>query len=375
MSEAVSAASAFDAAVAAVRAGADPAGEAGKLYEELTEAERLGLLDGDVPFWEGLAEMRQARYGSRPYVHGAVARLGIPGTRFVDGPRGCVAGHGTAFPVSMARGATWDVDLEERVGDVIGRGDPRPGRQLLRRGVHQPAPPPGLGPGPGDLRRRPAPPRGVRGRADPRAPSAGSWPAPSTTRSTPWRTPASVVDVTRRRRRPCTTSTCRTSSGWRRGCGGDHGGVQLGQRRVVRAEHLPADARCCATCGHWDGITVTDFIFGLRDAAASLNAGMDLEEPFAPAAGPAPAGPDRRGRDVLGHGRAGRGPADRGAAALVRRPDRDGSARRRGHGQCARHRALARDRGGPGHGAAEERPGGRRDRCCRSTRIPCARSP
>jgi beta-glucosidase len=82
MSEAVSAASAFDAAVAAVRAGADPAGEAGKLYEELTEAERLGLLDGDVPFWEGLAEMRQARYGSRPHVHGAVARLGIPGIRF-----------------------------------------------------------------------------------------------------------------------------------------------------------------------------------------------------------------------------------------------------------------------------------------------------
>jgi beta-glucosidase len=30
----------------------------------------------------------------------------------------------------------------------------------------------------------------------------------------------------------------------------------------------------------WDGITVTDFIYGLRDAAASLNAGMDLEEPF-----------------------------------------------------------------------------------------------
>lgn len=31
----------------------------------------------------------------------------------------------------------------------------------------------------------------------------------------------------------------------------------------------------------WDGITVSDFIWGLRDAAASLNAGLDLEEPFA----------------------------------------------------------------------------------------------
>ncbi len=30
----------------------------------------------------------------------------------------------------------------------------------------------------------------------------------------------------------------------------------------------------------WGGPTVTDFIWGLRDAAESLNAGMDLEEPF-----------------------------------------------------------------------------------------------
>jgi beta-glucosidase len=110
----------FDAAVAAVRSGADPVAEARKLYAELTDDERLGLLDGDVPFWEGLAELNRTRYGSRPYVHGAVARLGIPGIRFIDGPRGCVVGAGTAFPVSMARGATWDQALEERVGEAIG---------------------------------------------------------------------------------------------------------------------------------------------------------------------------------------------------------------------------------------------------------------
>lgn len=86
--------SAFDAAVAPVRAGADPFGQARNLYGQLTETERLGLLDGDAPFWAGLAAMRAVRYGSRPYVHGEVARLGIPGIRFVDGPRGCVAGDG-----------------------------------------------------------------------------------------------------------------------------------------------------------------------------------------------------------------------------------------------------------------------------------------
>lgn len=110
---------AFNAAVDNVRAGADAAEIAAGLYEQLTDDERLGLLDGDAPFWEGLGEM-MGRYNGTPIVHGEVARLGIPGTRFVDGPRGCVAGNATAFPVSMARGATWDVDLEERVGRAIG---------------------------------------------------------------------------------------------------------------------------------------------------------------------------------------------------------------------------------------------------------------
>ncbi len=50
-------------------------------------------------------------------------RLGIPGFRMVDGPRGVgvFAGTATAFPVGMARGATWDLLLEERVGEAIGR--------------------------------------------------------------------------------------------------------------------------------------------------------------------------------------------------------------------------------------------------------------
>ena len=30
----------------------------------------------------------------------------------------------------------------------------------------------------------------------------------------------------------------------------------------------------------WGGITVTDFIWGMRDGGKALNAGMDLEEPF-----------------------------------------------------------------------------------------------
>jgi len=48
-------------------------------------------------------------------------RLGIPPLGFSDGPRGIICGNSTSFPVSMARAATWDTELEGRVGDVIGK--------------------------------------------------------------------------------------------------------------------------------------------------------------------------------------------------------------------------------------------------------------
>jgi beta-glucosidase len=48
-------------------------------------------------------------------------RLRIPPLSFSDGPRGVVIGRATAFPIAMARGASWDVELERRVGDALGR--------------------------------------------------------------------------------------------------------------------------------------------------------------------------------------------------------------------------------------------------------------
>ena len=92
------------------------------LAAELTFEEKLGLKDGDLPFWKGLARMGAPQGYSREFwVAGAVKRLGLPGIRFVDGPRGVIMDGATTFPVSMARGATFDPDLENRVGDVIGR--------------------------------------------------------------------------------------------------------------------------------------------------------------------------------------------------------------------------------------------------------------
>ncbi len=52
-------------------------------------------------------------------------RLGIPPFVLSDGPRGArvaeVDGRATVFPVAMSRGASWDVELEARVNDVIAK--------------------------------------------------------------------------------------------------------------------------------------------------------------------------------------------------------------------------------------------------------------
>ena len=82
--------------------------------------ERLGCLDGDTPFWPGLIDMTAGGYYRHPWPAARVERLGIPGIEFADGPRGCVVGDATAFPVSMARGASFDPHLEARIGDAIG---------------------------------------------------------------------------------------------------------------------------------------------------------------------------------------------------------------------------------------------------------------
>ncbi|KAL3442175.1 glycoside hydrolase superfamily [Aspergillus insuetus] len=111
----------FVNAIESVKSGQHSLSQATEnLLSQLTKEERLALLDGDVEFWAGLRSILWNRYNPTPYVHGAIPRLDIPGIKFTDGPRGVVMGNSTAFPVSMARGATWDLELERRVGHAIG---------------------------------------------------------------------------------------------------------------------------------------------------------------------------------------------------------------------------------------------------------------
>lgn len=54
------------------------------------------------------------------YYAGGDEALGLPPWKMVDGPRGARAGTATAFPVAIARAATFDVLLERDIGEAIG---------------------------------------------------------------------------------------------------------------------------------------------------------------------------------------------------------------------------------------------------------------
>jgi beta-glucosidase-like glycosyl hydrolase len=110
----------FDDAVQDIKNGLPTDDTVAKLLSQLSQKEQLYLLDGDEPFWQGLGTILCDRYNRVPFVMGAVPRLKIPGIKFTDGPRGIVMGASTCFPVSMSRGATWDTALEKRIGEAIG---------------------------------------------------------------------------------------------------------------------------------------------------------------------------------------------------------------------------------------------------------------
>ena len=111
----------FEDARRAVAGGSPPAEVARTFVAGLSPEERLWCLDGDLPTWAGLGFLADDGY-HRATCNGAeLDRVGFPGIRFSDGPRGAVVGNATCFPVSMARGATWDPVLEERVGEAIGQ--------------------------------------------------------------------------------------------------------------------------------------------------------------------------------------------------------------------------------------------------------------
>jgi beta-glucosidase len=89
------------------------------LVSRMTLDEKVDQMTGS-----GLAPMTLAMLlqgTMAPVYSGANERLGIPPVAFTDGPRGVTIGRSTSFPVAIARAATWDLDLQRRVGDAIGQ--------------------------------------------------------------------------------------------------------------------------------------------------------------------------------------------------------------------------------------------------------------
>lgn len=268
----------FSEAAQRVDEGADPVEEAAAIVAAMTLDEKLGCLDGDTPFWPGLVDMTSGGYYAHPWPAAKVDRLGVPGIEFSDGPRGAVIVDGTAFPVSMARGAAFDPTLEERVGDVVGL-ELRAAGATFTGAVCM------------NLLRHPA-----WGRAqetygeDPH--HVGEM-AAAFTRGLQRRVLACMkhfalnsmenarfrVDVTVDERalhevylphfrRVAAEGVASTMSAYN-----SVNGEWCGEHSTLLTDILRGE-------WGWDGFVVSDFIFGLRDAVKSVSAGLDIEMPF-----------------------------------------------------------------------------------------------
>jgi beta-glucosidase len=269
---------AFDEAVARVRSGADRHETARELLALMTVEEKLGCLDGDTPMWPGLFDMTSGGYYEHPWPAAAVPRLGVPGIAFADGPRGCVVGDATAFPVSMARGATFDPDLEERIGSVIG-AELRASGATYTGAVCM------------NLLRHPA-----WGRAQ------------ETYGEDPHHVGAMAAALTRGLQRH--VMACMKHFALNSMENARFTVDVVADERALHEVYLPHFRRVAGEgvasvmsaynsvngewCGEsrqlltdilrdewgWDGFVTSDFIFGLRDAVNSVRAGLDIEMPF-----------------------------------------------------------------------------------------------
>ncbi len=252
--------------------------KAGEIVARMTLKEKIHFLSGSRQ--NAHSFIRDGfKYNYRPWVAGGCKRLGVPPVKFVDGPRGVVSGRSTCFPVAMARGASWDRRLEERVGEVIGREIRAQGGNLFG-GVCI------------NLLRHPA-----WGRAqetygeDPHL--LGEMGAALTRGVQKHNVMACIKHYAAN-----SIENCRFTVD-----------VRLGER-ALREVYLPHFKRCIDEgaaavmgaynkvqgihcCHHthllkeilkedWDftGFTLSDFIWGIKDTVEAMNGGMDLEMPF-----------------------------------------------------------------------------------------------
>ncbi|MHA1757710.1 MAG: beta-glucosidase family protein [Promethearchaeota archaeon] len=251
--------------------------EVRKLMKKMTLKEKLKCMSGDGTLLKDGLKMI-IRYNKKPIPAGVIKRLNIPGILFSDGPRGVVMNKCTCFPVSMARGASWDRDLERRIGEAIGVEARALGANFFG-GVCI------------NLLRHPA-----WGRAQ------------ETYGEDPYllgEMGAALVEGVQKHIMACAKHfACNSIENARFKVD-----VKI-KERTLREIYLPHFKKCVDAgvasimsaynkvngyyCGHnkhllrdilkedwkFEGFVITDFVFGIRDGKKAVNAGVDIEMPF-----------------------------------------------------------------------------------------------
>ena len=91
-----------------------------QILSDMTLKEKVLLLNGNWDLVRNALKYKNP-YNPVPIRTNGSRKHGVAPVAFTDGPRGVVMGKSTCFPVSMARGASFDPDLEYRIGEAIGR--------------------------------------------------------------------------------------------------------------------------------------------------------------------------------------------------------------------------------------------------------------
>ncbi len=308
------------------------------LLAQLTPAERLRMLAGEHDLYRDLLAMAEG--GSTPplWSAAAVPRLGLSGLRMTDGPRGVAHGVSTCFPVAMARAASFDHDLEERVGEAIGREARAHGANVCLAPCINILRHPGwgraqecYGEDPGHTGEMGA--AFVRGLQRHVLGCAKHF-ACNSIEEARFRLDVRVApDVLEEVYLPHFKRVVEEGIGSVMSAYNSVNGAWCGQNRHLLTEILK---------DRWgfDGFVVSDWVFGIRDGVAAVNAGLDLEMP-------ARLFIDDRVAKAVGRGLVSQDRVDDAALRLIRQQLRAASLPGEDHGPeviaCAEHRALARE--------------------------------
>ena len=87
------------------------------LLKRMTTEEKIEQLSGGPLSISSITGLSNASAG---YDTPDNKRLGIPGLKFTDGPRGVRFGKSTCYAVSESRASSWDRKLEENIGNTMG---------------------------------------------------------------------------------------------------------------------------------------------------------------------------------------------------------------------------------------------------------------